>query len=68
VELPKQTLKHLGTLLRQKTSAVVRKPLPARFLFLLSRLDSRTVKEREALHRFWKRSTGRSTDPGKKGD
>ena len=49
MELPKETLKHLGKLLREKTSAVVKKPLPARFLFLLSELDPRRVKEREAL-------------------
>ena len=31
MELPKGTLKHLGKLLREKTGAVVKKPLPARF-------------------------------------
>ena len=65
VELPKGTLKHLGKLLKEKTGAVVKKPLPARFLFLLSELDPRRVKEREALHRFWKRSTGRASDRDK---
>jgi hypothetical protein len=62
VELPKETLKHLGTLLREKTDALVNKPLPARFLFLLSRLDTRRARERQALHRFWHRSSGRTTD------
>ena len=62
MELPKETLKHLGKLLREKTGAVINKPLPARFLFLLSELDNRRVKEREALHRFWKRRTGRARD------
>ena len=68
MELPKQTVAHLGKLLREKTSAMVSKPLPARFLFLLSRLDFRTVKEREALHRFWKRSKGRPAETKKNGD
>ena len=67
MELPKETLKHLGKLLREKTGAVINKPLPARFLFLLSELDPRRVKEREALHRFWKRSTGRASDCDKPG-
>ena len=58
MELPKETLKHLGKLLREKTGAEINKPLPARFLFLLSELDTRRVREREALHRFWKRSSG----------
>jgi hypothetical protein len=62
VKLPKETLKHLGKLLRKKTGAVVKRPLPARFLFLLSELDPRRVREREALHRFWKRRTGRVSD------
>ena len=60
--LPKETLKHLGKLLREKTGAVISKPLPPRFLFLLSELDPRRVREREALHQFWKRSSGRATD------
>ena len=82
--LPKETLKHLGKLLREKTGAVYlipaglgsakpcivsgengcgdSKPLPPRFLLLLSELDPRRVREREALHRFWKRRTGRATD------
>ena len=60
--LPKETLKHLGKLLREKTGAVISKPLPPRFLLLLSELDPRRVREREALHRFWKRRTGRATD------
>jgi hypothetical protein len=67
VELPKETLKHLGKLLREKTSAVIKKPLPSSFLFLLSELDTRRVKEREALHRFWKRSTGQANDGDKSG-
>ena len=62
MELSEETLKHLGKLLRKKTSAVVKKPLPARFLFLLSELDPRRVREREALHRFWKRRPGRASD------
>ena len=62
MELPKETLKHLGKLLREKTGAMINKPLPARFLFLLSELDPRRVREREALHRFWQRRTGRASD------
>jgi hypothetical protein len=67
VEFPKETLKHLGKLLREKTGAVINKPLPAHFLFLLSELDTRRVRQREALHRFWKRSTGRASDRDKPG-
>jgi hypothetical protein len=62
VGLPKETLKHLGKLLREKTGAVISKPLPPRLLFLLSELDPRRVREREALHRFWKRRPGRASD------
>ncbi len=62
MELPKETLKHLGKLFREKTGSEINKPLPARFLFLLSELDTRRVREREALHRFWKRSSGRASD------